>query len=440
MKGVSGSGTGAVMTMAAPRWLPLALLGLLATAIALGGGVAPGATALLCLLTGAIGLVAASSRRLPPLPPAVWGLALVWSGVALASIIWGPQLDVSLDGSAAAICASLVWMLGAALVDGRARRHFVIGLAICGAVVAILALAEAVPGQPAAIPLGNPNHLAAWLLLPGSLALVALLYSEPTGRGNGESAFLWFGLVGIIGAGIAAAASRGASLAAGLALAALLILYLFGPRRGILVGASGIVAAALILLLAPAPGFLPVEAGGRETSAAMQWAAYATSASAALDLMPLGAGIGAFASSFEPYGSSSIPHAASFSHGAPLHGLVQLGLPFLAVLAVTVWVAILAARGILSRPRNPRCTWGAVIAILSLSAHSLIDVPLDVPAIALSGAALAGLAFAGIGIGEEKQRTLDRVGSGSPTRSIVAGLSIALLALGASQAAILATW
>ena len=59
------------------------------------------------------------------------------------------------------------------------------------------------------------------------------------------------------------------------------------------------------------------------------------------------------------------------------------------------------------------------------------------------GAALAGrrfLAFAGIGIGEGEQRTLDRVGSGSPTRSIVAGLSIALLALGASQAAALATW
>jgi hypothetical protein len=272
--------------------------------------------------------------------------------------------------------------------------------------------------------------------------LVALLYSEPTGRGNGESALLWFGLVGIIGAGIAAAASRGASLAAGLALATLLILYLFGPRRGILVGAGGIVAAALILLIAPAlaPGLLPVGVGGREPSAVMQWAAYATSASAALDVVPLGAGLGAFSSSFEVCGSSTIPRAASFAHRAPLQGLVEMGLPFLMVFAVTVLVAILAARGILSRPRNPRCTWGALIAILSLSAHSLIDVPLDVPAIALSGAALAGLAFAGIGVGEGEQRTLDRAGSRSPTRSIVAGLSIALLALGASQATALATW
>ncbi len=129
--GRSGSGTRSAMMVAAPRWLPLALLGLLATAIALGGGVAPGAAALLCLLTGAIGLVAASSRRLPPLSPAVWGLALLWSGVALASLIWNRHLDASLDGSAAAICASLVWMLGATLVDGKARRRFVIGLAIC---------------------------------------------------------------------------------------------------------------------------------------------------------------------------------------------------------------------------------------------------------------------------------------------------------------------
>ena len=430
------------MTMTAPRWLPLALLGLLATAIALGGGVAPGSTALLCLLTGGIGLVAASSRRLPTLPPVVWGLALVWSGVALVSIPWGPQLDVFRDGSAAAVCASLVWMLGASLVDGKARRRFVLGLAICGAVVALVALAEAVPGQPAAIPLGNPDHLATWLLLPGSLALVALLNSEPAGRGSGTSPFLWFGLVGIIGAGIAAAASRGASLAAGLALAALLILYLFGPSRGILVSASGIVAAALILLFAPAlaSDLLPVEVGRGEPSALMLWAAHVTAASAALDVAPLGAGIGTFASSFEFHGPSSVPQAAGLVHSAPLQLLIELGLPFLAVFALTAWVAILTARGILSRPRNPRCTWGAVIAILALSAHSLIDVPLDVPAIALSGAALAGLAFSGIGIGEGEGPTLDRNGAGSPTRPIVAGLSIALLALGASQAAALAAW
>jgi hypothetical protein len=426
------------MMVAAPRWLPLALLGLLATAIALGGGVAPGAAALLCFLTGAIGLVAAASRRLPPLSPAVWGLALLWPGVAFASLIWNRHLEASLDGSAAAICASLVWMLGATLVDGKARRRFVIGLAISGAVVALLALAEAVPGQPASIPLGDPNHLAAWLLLPGSLALVALLHSEPTGRGAGGSAFLWFGLAGIIGAGIAAAASRGASLAAALALAALLILYLFGPQRGILVGATGIVAAALILRFAPtlAPDVLPVELGGGGSSAGIKWVAHAASASTALDVVPLGAGIGAFASSFEAYRSPIIPHAASFAHGESLQGLVELGLPFLAVFAV----AVLAARGILSRPRNPRCTWGAVIATLSLSAHSLIDFPLDVPAIALSGAALAGLAFAGISIGEGEQRMPDRVRSGSATRSMVAGLSIALLALAASQTAALATW
>jgi hypothetical protein len=430
------------MTLAAPRWLPLALLGLLATAIALGGGVAPGAAALLCLLTGAIGLAAASSRCLPSLPPAVWGLALLWSGVALASILWSPHLDVSLGGSAAAICASLVWMLGATLVDGKARRRFVVGLAICGAVVALLALAEAAPGQPASIPLGDPSHLAAWLLLPGSLALVALLYSEPTGRGAGESAFLWFGLAGIIGAGITAAASRGASLAAALALAALLILYLLGPQRGIIVGATGIAAAALFLFFAPtlAPTPLPVAAGGGGSSAGMSWAAHAASASTALDVQLLGAGTGAFDSSFQEYRPPTIYHVAGLAHGDSLRGLVRLGLPFLAGFAVTVFVAVLGARGSLSRPRSPRCTWGAVVATLSLSTLSLIDSPLDVPAIALSGAALAGLAFAGIDIGEGKHRTSDPDRSSAATRLTVAGLSIALLVMAANQAAALATW
>ena len=430
------------MTLAAPSWLPLALLGLLAAAIILGGGVAPGAAALLCLLTGVIGLFAASSRRLPSLPPAVWGLALLWSGVALASIIWSRQLDASLAELAAVICAALVWMLGATLVDGKARRRFVVGLAICGAAVALLALAEAVPGQPASMPLGGPNHLAAWLLLPGSLALVALLHSEPTGRGAGESAFLWFGLAGIIGAGIAAAASRGASLAAALALAALLILYLLGPQRGIIVGATGIVAAALFLFFAPtlATAPLPVAVGGGGSSAGMSWAAHAASASTALDVQPLGAEIGAFASSFQAYRPPTIHHVAGLAHGDSLRGLARLGLPFLAAFAVTVFVAVLGARGTLSRPRSPRCTWGAVIATLSLSALSLTDSHLDVPAIALSGAALAGLAFAGIDIGEGKHRAFDRDQSSAATRATVAGLSIVLLVMAANQAAALVTW
>jgi len=430
------------MTLAAPRWLPLALLGLLATAIAVGGGVAPGAATLLCLLTGAIGLVAASSRRLPSLPPAVWGLALLCSGVALASLLRSRHLDASLGEAAAAISASLVWMLGATLVDGKARRRFVVGLAIGGAVVALLTLAEAAPGQPASIPLGDPNHLAAWLLLPGSLALVALLCSEPNRRGAGESAFLWFGLAGIIGAGIAAAASRGASLAAALAFAALLILYLLGPQRGILVGATGIVAAAMLLFFSPslAPVPLPVAAGGGVSSAGMSWPVHAPSVSAVLDVQPFGAGIGAFASSFHACRPPTIHHAASLAPGDLLQRLVGLGLPFLAVFAVTVFVVVLGARGTLSRSRNPRCTWGAVVSTLSLSALSLIDSPFDVPAIALSGAALAGLAFAGIDIGEGKRRTSDRDGSPAATRLTVAGLSIALLVMAVNQASATAIW
>jgi hypothetical protein len=80
------------------------------------------------------------------------------------------------------------------------------------------------------------------------------------------------------------------------------------------------------------------------------------------------------------------------------------------------------------------------VGTLSLSAHSLIDFPLDVPAIALSGAALAGVAFAGISVDERGHRAPERVPSGSATRSIVAGLSITLLALAAGQTAALATW
>jgi len=120
----------------------------------------------------------------------------------------------------------------------------------------------------------------------------------------------------------------------------------------------------------------------------------------------------------------------NFAHSEPLQGMVELGIPFLVVLAITAFIAVRSARRILSRPRTSRFTWGAVTAALALSAHSLVDSPLHVPAIALSGAALAGLALAGTG----ESRGPDRLRSVATTRLMVAVLSIVLLALAGTQA------
>jgi tetratricopeptide (TPR) repeat protein len=150
----------------------------------------------------------------------------------------------------------------------------------------------------------------------------------------------------------------------------------------------------------------------------------------ALEAIPLGTGLGAFASAFEAYRPPTIPYAVNFAHSETLHGMVELGLPFLALLALTGFLAVRAAPGILSRRRGSRFTWGAMTATLCLLANSLVDFPLHIPAIALSGAVVAGFAFASA---EEPNRPAP-VQSPGATRWIIAGLSIALLLLAGSQA------
>ncbi len=409
--------------MARGRWLIAGLMALLAAGVALRGGVTPGGAAALHAAAGVLGLAVALRGRRPAAPGSALALAIAWTGLALASVLWSRSADASLDAAAAIAAAGVVFLVATLLPDATARRELAGSFAVLGAVVAGLAVGAVALGERADFPFGNPNHLAAWLLLPAGIGFAASASRESVRRGRREDGLLWFGLVAITGAGIAATRSVGAGLAVAAGLGGYLALSWLGARRGVVLAALGFVATAIALTLLPAawPGWVPAEAAGAESSPGLRWAVWGASARAAWEAGPLGVGAGAFPAAFLGERPSGVPYAARHAHSEPLHGLVELGLPFLVLALATGVVAVRSVGRRLARGAS-RTTWGAVTALLALAAHSLVDFPLHIPAVALAAAALAGPLW-----------PRPRGAGGWGTRAGLAALSLTALVLAGTQ-------
>ncbi len=409
------------------------LFALLAGAAVWQGGVTPAGAATLQLGAAALALAAACRPELRGAPAGALAVALAWSGLALGSTLWSVSRDPSLDGAGALLAGAVVFVLAAALLDPGQRRRFAMRFAALGAAVGSLAIASALPGERAVRPFGNPNHLAGWLLLPTGIALVHVLRGGIPSRGRRETALLWFGLLTLGIAGVVATRSRGAVVAGLVAVAGLGALVRLGPRRSLpLLGAAGAAAAvALALLPALLPDVLPAHPAAGESSAGMRWALYGAVARAIPAQAPLGVGIGAFGPGFHALRPGTIPYRVDQAHSEPLHGALELGIPFVALLGVTICAA--TRRAALRLPRSgSRTTWGLAVALLALAAHALVDFPLHVPAIALAGAVLAGALWRATQSGATTRS------DATATRVVLAALGALLLVLAGTRTAALA--
>lgn len=400
----------------------VALLGLVALALALGGAVDARASAVLFLGAAGVAAGAAALPGLPGLPRDACALAGGWITLGAASLLWSRAPDATLDRLAASAACAVAFLLAAGLRQPAPRRLFATGLAVMGVAAAALALAGIVDDERARAPFGNPNHLAAWLLMPAGLAWVALGETDLRRRGQREAAFLWFAALGVIGAALAATQSRGAALAAAAAAGGVVAMRRMGPRRGPALAAAAVALAALALAVLPWawPEGVPVARDGGESSAGLRWSVYAATARVALDAGPLGVGLGAFAAVFDAYRPAGVAYSPNFAHSEPLQALAELGLPFLAAAAASLGLGVRRLR--LALRSRSRVTWGALAALLAVAAHGLVDFPLHVPAVALSAAAMAGLLFAG---GSD---AISRLGPAA-TRGLLAGLALVLLGL-----------
>jgi len=379
--------------------LALALVGLCGAAAALRGGVGADAAVALQLAAAFLAVAAAARRRLPAPPRGALALVLAWWGLALASVALASAPDRALDASGAVLATGLVFLVGCGL-GAPERSALVRALTPVGAAGAAWALLMAASGERASLPFGNPNHLAGWLLVPGAVA-AAGLFRAGTRDGGGRAGVAWFGALALMAAAVAASASRGAAIAALAAAAGVAGVAWLPRRRGALLVGGGLAAAALVLSVLPAlhPGLVPRTGEGGESSAGIRWSVYAASARAAANEAPLGAGLGGFADAFAAVRPAGLPYAPRYAHSEILHGAVELGLPFLAVLLATAGAVLWAARAP-GRGRERTLVWGGAAAGLAVAAHALVDFPLHVPAIAFALAAVAGAAWrAHLGVG-----------------------------------------
>ena len=354
-------------------------------------------------IVAALGVAA---LQLVPLPPALWedlgGRAAIAEGYRALGIP-APWLPISLAPyQSAATLLTLIPPLAllAAMWRLGARRRWLAVALLAGTLLGILVGALQVSSaDPETSPwyfysrtnygvatgfFANANHMAT--LLVASLPFLAALLAAARGGGRNvqrySAAFaLVAGAALVIVVGIAINGSlAGYGLAVPVAAGSVLVFLRRGNRS-----ARWPLAGAAILLVgaAAALAFTPI-GGAAAGSASSRQEIYATSASAALDLMPVGSGLGTFRQAYALYEdherldpSAVVNHA----HNDYLELLLETGIPGLVVLLLFLgWWAMASWRAWSSPERDPFAR-AAVVASAAILAHSLVDFPLRTAAI-----------------------------------------------------------
>jgi O-antigen ligase len=106
----------------------------------------------------------------------------------------------------------------------------------------------------------------------------------------------------------------------------------------------------------------------------------------------LGHGLGSFADMFSAVAPPSSHRSFAYAHNTYLEAAFALGIP--AAIAATAAVTLLAANGWIAARQGASAGRVGFAAAVLLGAHGLIDFAPQVPAVAITGAALLGLAAA----------------------------------------------
>lgn len=251
----------------------------------------------------------------------------------------------------------------------------------------------------------NKNHFGNFLML--LLPAVVLEAYGPESRRSGRSAhgaqqWPWVVLLFVLIAALLSSLSR-AAIAIGL-LTLLASAFLLPQRQRLrdgvfraLLATAGLVALALVAggldwLDRFDASVLGTDAAFRRLNRDLTWAA-------ALDVWPVGAGLGSFATVFPHYQAEVFSYYfVEHAHSDFLQWLMETGLPGLLVAALAL--ALVAARVVtLVRDRAGAGRWreadrvsvAAGLGLLALALHAWVDFPLHIPANAMLGAFLLGV-------------------------------------------------
>jgi O-antigen ligase len=108
-----------------------------------------------------------------------------------------------------------------------------------------------------------------------------------------------------------------------------------------------------------------------------------------------GIGLGTFDPVFGMYRDSSLLHSWDKAHNVYLETMLELGVPIAVMMfSAIAWIAAMCVRGYFIRHRDRNYPLIAVGCAVIAAAHSTVDFSLQIPAVAVTFAALLGLGFA----------------------------------------------
>lgn len=267
--------------------------------------------------------------------------------------------------------AEVAIVLGTGAVALSAGLHAWLGARAMFGLIAPETLAA-----PAAFfaPFVNPNHAASVMVLGGPVAIGVMLDPEQGGPRRMVSALVGAGALVIL-------VSSGS---AGAGLAALAVAFVWVLRsRGLPLSALGVVVALVLTVQVWASATWGLSAGATGARAVL----WGDSLRMLGDFWLAGTGGGTFGEAIRPYRTDRAFLAFDHAHNDPLEWLVETG--------ALGAVAGLLAFGLLWRGATvPRRADGLVFGLLGLLLHSLVEFPLQMPAIAMSAAAMAAFLVA----------------------------------------------
>ncbi|MEN3975957.1 O-antigen ligase family protein [Emcibacter sp. SYSU 3D8] len=266
-------------------------------------------------------------------------------------------------------------------------------------------------GSRLAIPFVNPNHLSSFAGM-GLICAIGLIVGRSRGLWRPDTApreklrrFIeavvsrqWPLLVAavIYAAAVAFSQSRGGAVAllAGLIVLWAALIRRSRPRISRTAGAAILLVAVAGLLFAPTVARFADRVGKVESESVQRLEIY-RNATSAIEASPLlGYGLGSFPALYRMYDRNDTTGVVEFAHSTVLETIVELGIPAaLLLFGAILWIGAACWRGAGARRRDQHFPALAAGVAAAAIIHSMVDFPLQIPAIAAAFSLVLGLGF-----------------------------------------------
>lgn len=267
-------------------------------------------------------------------------------------------------------------------------------------------------GARLAIPFVNPNHLASFAGI-GLICAVGLLIGETRGLWRPETesreklrrfvenvvATRWYLIASVFVyvAVLLLSRSRGGLLAALVGVSCLAVAVLW--RRRPTIGAAIVVTVAVLgvgaILFAPSVGRMADRVAGTELGMDQRLTVYRNTIDAVVASPWLGYGYGGFPALYRMYDEDDLTQVVEAAHSTVLETVTELGIPAALALFTAILIPVaLCWRGVVRRRRDQHLPAIAAAISIAVVIHSMVDFPLQIPALATAFSFVMGLGVA----------------------------------------------